>query len=172
MNWENRRQSRRLVDELLRTAETCPNGVPALADLSHADLPVGPDGRWLALQDRWLSLLTGHLGATLRATDGQPDGDRLDAVMAAWRDLAERQPTLRRLLDSSTVDTPAVRAAAHREARLLAMSAGLAAVGERPEQVAEVGSVFRCLLRQPAVRSTARIPLAWQQMRDDLATSV
>lgn len=149
MTWADRRRRRALVDELLRTADAGPD-VATLADLpAAADLP-GPEAIWLALQDRWLTLLTVRLGTTQPSADA----DRVDTVLAAWRALAADHPTLRHLLDATAdprLDTAAVRAAGHREARLLATAAGLSELAEHPTVRAEIGSTLHHLARRPAL---------------------
>lgn len=152
LTWADRRRRRRLVDELLRHADAHPD--TTLADLPASDLP-GPEAVWLALQDRWLTLLTARLGSTL----AHDDADQVDAVLAAWRDVAAAHPTLRRLLDTpddSRLDTAAVRSAAHREARLLAASAGLSDLAEHPAVRTGIGTALHHLARRPALAANPR----------------
>lgn len=168
---EDRRQRRRIVEEVLRAVEAKPGSEPTFADVPDMPATSTPDAVWLELQEHWTALLTGQLGWALCQADDDPTADRSDAVVQAWQTLAEQQPTLRRLLDSCTVDTPAMRAAAHREARLLATSARLATRAERPAATAEVGSVFRRLIRRTPRTRLSPVAVVRQHIREALATA-
>lgn len=171
MGWEERRDRRRIVEEVLRRVEANPEAAPSLDGIPGAQPPTGSDSVWLELQEHWIALLTGQLGWALCHADDNPNLDRSDAVVQAWQALAAQQPTLRRLLDSSTLDTPAMRAAAHREARLLANSAKSAVPAERPARTAETSSVFRRLIRRVPGRSLSPVPVVRKRIREALAAS-
>jgi hypothetical protein len=83
----------------------------------------------LALHYKWTLALTGQLGVALAQADRDPEADRVDAVLAAWRATAAEHDVLRRLLDAHA-DEPAMRTAIDGEQRLLALSAGLAELHE------------------------------------------
>ncbi|GAA2799194.1 hypothetical protein [Saccharopolyspora taberi] len=99
-----------------------------------------------ALQHKWLQLITGRIGVALSEVEDDPHGDRVEAVTAAWRTTATRNPVLRAVLDKH-LDEPGLRGALEREQRLLALATGLADHTEPADDIARVGAAFLRLLR-------------------------
>jgi|SRR5581483_5871114 len=101
------------------------------------------DKQFVELQRRWTRALSARLDQTLE------DADRpiADAVAAAWRELAEEQAPLRRVLDAAEPRCPALRVAMSAEFRLLALAAGVVCVDAPIQRAVRVGQAYRRLIR-------------------------
>ena len=101
------------------------------------------DEQLVALQRRWTRALSARLDQTLEYAD-QPI---VDAVAATWRELAEEQATLRRVLDVAELRCAALRAAMSTEFRQLALAAGVVGVDDPIQRSVRLGQSYRRLIR-------------------------
>jgi hypothetical protein len=122
-----------------------------------------PDERelLLALHHRWTQRLTARVELaelTNGNTDGDMDGDTVDAVGEAWRRTAEDNAALRALLDRHAAD-PALRPLVEAEHRTLARAAGLTERGDTPEEEASIGAAFVALQKTAPAPRPRRNPV-------------
>jgi hypothetical protein len=75
------------------------------------------------------------------------DQSIVDAVAATWRELAEEQATLRRVLDVAEPGCAALKAAMSTEFRQLALAAGVVGVDDPIHRAVRVGQAYRRLIR-------------------------
>lgn len=166
MSWQDFYQRRDVIDAVLRAARRDPAGPLPYTEIPGATA-VFPsrDDLLLALHYKWMQQLIGRIGLALGAIENDPDLDRVDAVVRAWRDLAVKEPVLCAVLDSHLVaESGPVRQAAEREQQLLALAAGLAETTETGDEVSRVGAAFLTLIRNaPAARPTRRRKLAFSR---------
>lgn len=149
MGWDDFYQRNAALDTVL-TREDRPLRVPdGFTDLDEV---------LLALQHRWSLRLAGRLELATLAAERDPDVDPVDAVVAAWRETAETDPDLRRVLDANA-DRPALRAALRTEQRMLARAAGLAEAGDGPDEQSAVGAALLALVRTGERPATRRNPV-------------
>lgn len=117
-----------------RPDATLPTDVPGVTETFRDDLDlVG------ALQLRWHARLTGALDRHLAEQPADPAA----AVRAAWTESAAALPGVRAILDAQALAgarevREALALAAHKEHAVLAMSAGIAVVGD--PQAAAIGA--------------------------------
>ena len=140
MSWSDYYRRRDVIDAVLASAgpiEEIFTGIPAAAEVFATT-----DELLLALDHKWTQQLTGRIGMALSE---ETDGDRVDAVSAAWRRTVAENPRLRRLLDDNAGGVLADATA--REHRMLALAAGLAEFNEPNEVLERVGGAFAALLR-------------------------
>lgn len=142
MSWDDYYRRRDAINEVLaHEAAELPDGVRGVfADREELAL---------ALQYKWSQALFGRVTVALSDAERTEDIDHVEAVAAAWRTTAARQPALRTLLDSYLADAgPEFRAAVHAEQRMIAHAAGLADAGEPAEETARIGAAFIALVRE------------------------
>lgn len=160
MSWADYYERRDAIDLVLAHAERHPGtGLPF--DGLDAVRAVFADREELALalQYKWSQVLMGRLGVALAQAEQTPDVDHVEAVAAAWRTAARKQPALRDLLDTHAADAAAGQAfheAQRAEQRMIAYAAGLAEVGEPAEESARIGAAFLALVRGTPARPTRR----------------
>jgi hypothetical protein len=149
MSWEDFYRRRDALDAAVRLAGRDPEGQLPFTQIPNAtEVFSGPAELLLALHYRWTMKLTGRLGMAVADAERDPSIDRVDAVMAAWRETAGEFPVLRRLLDAHADDHDgALRPAMAGEHRMLALAAGLADVGEDAEEVTRIGQALLALIR-------------------------
>ncbi|MFC0437322.1 hypothetical protein [Kutzneria buriramensis] len=144
MSWNDYYRRRDVIDAVLahpgaigETFTQVPDAAAVFADT---------DELLLALDHKWTQQLTARIGLALSEID-RPDteGDRVDAVSAAWRRAVAENPALRRILDENSGGVLADATA--REHRMLALAAGLAEFTEPNEVLERVGGAFAALLR-------------------------
>jgi len=114
----------------------------------------GEDEVLLALHHRWSLRLAGRVELAVTDVERDPGTDPVDAVGEAWRDAAEDNADLRRLLDEHA-EHAALREATKAEQALLARAAGLTDPADDADEQAAVGAAFLALLRT-GTRQTAR----------------
>ena len=139
MSWNDYYRRRDVIDAVLASTGTIEDAFTQAPDA--AAVFAGTDELLLALDHKWTQQLTARIGLALSDTEG----DRVDAVSAAWRRAVADSPTLRRLLDENSNGVLADAAA--REHRMLALAAGLAEFTEPNEVLERVGGAFAALLR-------------------------
>lgn len=155
MGWEDHYRRRDALNAVLEHAKRDP--AAGLPFTEVADVFATPADLLLALHYKWVMALTGRLGVALSEASGSPDLDPVDAVIAAWRATAAEHGELRQLLDAGADDHElAMRPAIEREQRLLALAAGLAEPGERPEEITRVGATLLALVRNAPERPARR----------------
>ncbi|QUQ67820.1 hypothetical protein [Kutzneria sp. CA-103260] len=139
MSWNDYYRRRDVIDAVLahpgaieETFTRVPDAAAVFADT---------DELLLALDHKWTRALTARIGLALSDTEG----DRVDAVSAAWRQAVAENPALRRLLDENSGGVLADATA--REHRMLALAAGLAEFDEPNDTLERVGGAFAALLR-------------------------
>jgi hypothetical protein len=140
MSWNDYYRRRDVIDAVLaspgpieETFTRVPDAAAVFADT---------DELLLALDHKWTQRLTARIGLAL---SDNTEGDRVDAVSAAWRQTVAENGALRRLLDENSGGVLADAAA--REHRMLALAAGLAEFDEPNELLERVGAAFAALLR-------------------------
>ncbi|GGM54279.1 hypothetical protein GCM10012275_26740 [Longimycelium tulufanense] len=102
-----------------------------------------------AMQYRWLLLLAPRIELALDQAARRPDLDRVGAVSGAWHELADAEPTLRRVLDQyAEVEEEGLRRPAAAEQRLLALAAGLVEPDEPAEDIVRIGAGFLAMVRE------------------------
>ncbi|MBV9846195.1 MAG: hypothetical protein JOZ47_14155 [Kutzneria sp.] len=154
MSWHDFHRRREVIDAVLAQADPDPTGttpIDTLLDRVPGGREVFADGArlLLALHHKWIQLLVGRIGLALCTVDTLPDGNRVEAVAAAWRRTAREHESLRRLLDANAGDISPVASTAS-ERRLLAVSAGLAELDEPTEVIDRIGLAFLTLLGSTA----------------------
>ena len=152
MSWNDFYQRQHAIQAVLEHAgrhpaeRLDPQEVPAAREL-FADT----GSLLLALHHKWTQLITGRIGVALDEADADPRGDRVQAVTAAWRATAARNPALRAVLDRH-LGEPQLGPSLEREQRMLALATGLAEHTEPAEEITRVGAAFLRLLRGTAER--------------------
>jgi hypothetical protein len=150
MSWANYYQRRDAIDRVLAQGADLP-----MHDEAVRAVFADRESLALALQYKWSQILMGHIAAALVDADRTPDIDQVEAVAAAWRTAARRQPALRALLDGHAADAgEEFRSALRAEQRMLAFAAGLAEPTEPANETARIGAAFLAL-----VQSTPRQPV-------------
>jgi len=144
MSWNDYYRRRDVIDAVLATRGTIEDAFTQAPDA--AAVFADTNELLLALDHKWTRALTARIGLALSdQVSADTDGDRVDAVSAAWRRAVAENPTLRRLLDENSNGVLADAAA--REHRMLALAAGLAEFTEPNEVLERVGGAFAALLR-------------------------
>src|SRR5882757_3777366 len=150
MSWANYYQRRDAIDKVLAQG----TGLP-LDDEAVRAVFTDRESLALALQYKWSQILMGHIAAALVDADHTPDIDQVEAVAAAWRTAARRQPALRALLEGHTAEAgDEFRSALRAEQRMVAFAAGLAEPTEPANETARIGAAFLGL-----VQGTPRRPV-------------
>ncbi|MFI9388773.1 hypothetical protein [Kutzneria sp. NPDC052558] len=139
MSWNDYYRRRDVIDAVLATAGPIEEAFTQVPDA--AAVFADTDELLLALDHKWTRALTARIGLALSDTEG----DRVDAVSAAWRRAVAENPALRRLLDENA--TGVLADATAREHRMLALAAGLAEFTEPNDVLERVGGAFAALLR-------------------------
>ena len=139
MSWNDYYRRRDVIDAVLAN----PGPIDEVFDRipEAATVFADTDELLLALDHKWTRALTARIGLAL----SDAEGDRVDAVSAAWRRTAAENPSLRRILDENTGGV--LTDAAAREHRMLALAAGLAEFAEPNDVLERVGGAFATLLR-------------------------
>ena len=139
MSWNDYYRRRDVIDAVLATAGPIEEILTQVPDA--AAVFADTDELLLALDHKWTRALTARIGLAL----SDAEGDRVDAVSAAWRQTVAENPALRRLLDENSGGVLADACA--REHRMLALAAGLAEFNEPNDVLERVGGAFAALLR-------------------------
>ena len=139
MSWNDYYRRRDVIDAVLATAGPIEEAFTRVPDA--AAVFATTDDLLLALDHKWTRALTARIGLALSDTEG----DRVDAVSAAWRQAVTENPALRRILDENSGGVLADAAA--REHRMLALAAGLGEFTEPNDVLERVGGAFAALLR-------------------------
>lgn len=139
MSWNDYYRRRDVIDAVLAVPGPIGEAFTQVPDA--AAVFADTDELLLALDHKWTRALTARIGLALTDTDG----DRVDAVSAAWRQTVAENPALRRVLDENSGGVLADAAA--REHRMLALAAGLAEFTEPNDVLERVGGAFAALLR-------------------------
>jgi len=139
MSWNDYYRRRDVIDAVLATEGAIEETFTRVPDATAVFADT--DELLLALDHKWTRALTARIGLALSDTEG----DRVDAVSAAWRQTVTENPALRRLLDENSGGVLADAAA--REHRMLALAAGLAEFTEPNDVLERVGGAFAALLR-------------------------
>jgi len=139
MSWNDYYRRRDVIDAVLAAAGPIEEAFTQVPDA--AAVFADTDELLLALDHKWTRALTARIGLAL----SDAEGDRVDAVSAAWRQAVAENPTLRRLLDENSSGVLADATA--REHRMLALATGLAEFTEPNEVLERVGGAFAALLR-------------------------
>lgn len=151
MGWESYHRRREALDAVIEHARRHPGGALPVAEVPQAVETFGDAGSLaLALQSRWMQILSGHVNVALEEVERAEHGlGQEEAVTRAWRRAAARHPALRRLLDEQRhTAEPELRAAFEREQRMLALTAGLATADEPVADITRIGAAYAALLRQ------------------------
>jgi len=156
MSWNDYYRRRDVMDAVLHEAGRDPAGPLPFTEVPGAAETFGTEtGLLLALHYRWQLLLEGRLRAEIRDVDeARDDGMHVDAVSRAWRAVAAEHATLRAVLDAGlNRHVPELLPVHQAEQRMLALTAGLATLGEPADEVTRIGAAFVALLRhRPAPR--------------------
>lgn len=158
MSWNDFHRRREAMNAALAQAERDPDGPLPFEDIPQVTAEFAdPEELLLAMQHKWTQLLTGKVGVALDEAEHDPHVDGVEAVVNSWRELAEQEPVLRRVLDRHGATAgDAMREAVEREQRLLALASGLAEPFEETAEVTRTGAAFAALLRSTPAPSTAR----------------
>jgi hypothetical protein len=160
VSWTDHHRRRKALDTVLARAAADPAAPLTAAGPDGADVSdvfADAEELLLALHYKWMQQLTGRVGVALAEAERAPDGDRADAVGRAWLATAQAQPVLRAVLDAHLDTTrPALRAAAEREQRMVALASGMAELTEPADQTAAIGAAFITLLRSAPTHTVAR----------------
>lgn len=148
MGWDDYYRRRDAINHVIANAGTELPTSPEFADREQLAL---------ALQYKWSQALLGRVTTALSDAERTEDIDHVEAVAAAWRSTAARQPKLRTLLDSYAPDAgPDFRAALRAEQRMIAHAAGLAETDEPADETARIGAAFIALVRGTPQRPIRR----------------
>lgn len=132
--WENyhRRAEalRHVVKDLDRSGSSTPPWDEDLA--ARFD---GPDDLLVALHDLWSRRLAARVDLALEIDEHGPE----ESVALAWREVADELSGVRRVLDQHD-DNPALSRSERQEHRMLAVSAGLATIGDPASRSAAAGA--------------------------------
>ena len=139
MSWNDYYRRRDVIDAVLASRGPIEEIFTQVPDA--AAVFATTDDLLLALDHKWTRALTARIGLALSDTEG----DRVDAVSAAWRQAVTENPALRRILDENSGGVLADAAA--REHRMLALAAGLGEFTEPNDVLERVGGAFAALLR-------------------------
>jgi len=155
MGWANYYQRRDAIDQVLTHAGQHPGAGLPMDEAAVRTVFADRESLALALQYKWSQILMGHIAAALVDADHTPDIDQVEAVAAAWRTAARRQPALRALLEGHTAEAgDEFRSALRAEQRMVAFAAGLAEPTEPANETARIGAAFLGL-----VQGTPRRPV-------------
>jgi hypothetical protein len=158
MSWSDFHRRREAMNAVLRQAEHDPDGPLPFEDMPQVTEEfANREELLLAMQHRWTQLLTGKVAVTLDEAEHDPHVDGVEAVAHGWRELAEQEPVLRRVLDVHGAHAgDALREAIDREQRMLALASGLAEPFEEIDEVTRTGAAYAALIRSTPQKSTAR----------------
>lgn len=149
MTWNDFYQRRHATEQAIDFARQHPDEPLDIERIPAAQAVFANTEELLAaLHYTWTQTLTGRIGVALADAEDDPHADRVQAVTRAWRQAAAEHPVLRRVLeDHAQHPSELLRRCFQREQRLLALSSGLADLGEPAEDIARIGSAFLRLLR-------------------------
>jgi hypothetical protein len=154
MSWAHFYERRDALDLVLAHARRHPGtGLPHDGFDAVRSVFADREDLALALQYKWSQALTGRIAVALTDAERTPDVDHVEAVAAAWRTAASKQPALRELLDTYAADPDAGQAfrdAVRSEQRMVAFAAGLAEPGEPTADATRIGAAFLALVRPVA----------------------
>jgi hypothetical protein len=138
MGWNDYYRRRDVIDAVLAVPGTIDQIFARVPDAAAVFADTGE--LLLALDHKWTQQLTARIGLAL----SDAEGDRVDAVAAAWRQAVAENAALRRILDENAAALPEATA---REHRMLALAAGLGEFTEPDDVLERVGAAFAALLR-------------------------
>ncbi|HEX5861286.1 MAG TPA: hypothetical protein VFY58_05560 [Nocardioides sp.] len=121
---------RQVIADLDRSGSSTPPWDDELAALFD-----GPDDLLVALHDLWSRRLAARVDLALEIDEHGPE----ESVALAWREVADELSGVRRVLDQHG-DNPALQRSGRQEHRMLAVSAGLATIGDPASRSAAVGA--------------------------------
>jgi hypothetical protein len=121
---------RQVVTDLDRSGSSTPHWDDELAAV-FADR----DDLLVALHDLWTRRLAARVDLAMEIDEHGPQ----ESVALAWREVADELPGVRRVLDAQA-DNPALRRSDRAEHRMLAISAGLATMGDPSSRSAAAGA--------------------------------
>ncbi|HEY3608570.1 MAG TPA: hypothetical protein VGL06_13765 [Pseudonocardiaceae bacterium] len=172
MGWANHYQRRDVINQVLTHAGQHPGAGLPMDDAAVRAVFADQESLALALQYKWSQILMGHIAAALVDVGSLADADQVEAVAAAWRTAARRQPALRDLLERHTAEAgPEFRRALRAEQRMVAFAAGLAEPGEPADETARIGAAFLGLVRGPGHRPVNRRTNPMEQLFRRLVAS-
>lgn len=121
---------RRVIADLDRSGSSTPPWDDELAALFDS-----PDDLLVALHDLWSRRLAARVDLALEIDEHGPE----ESVALAWREVADELSGVRGVLDRHQ-DNPALRRSDRQEHRMLAVSAGLATIGDPASRSAAIGA--------------------------------
>jgi hypothetical protein len=102
-----------------------------------------PDDLLVALHDVWTRRLAGRVDLALEIDEHESP----ESVALAWREVADELAGVRRVLDRQA-DHPALRHSRRQEHRMLAVSAGVATIGDPTSHSAAAGERLVARIRE------------------------
>lgn len=123
--WQTYHQKAATVRDLLARLDASDGELPW--DTATAEVFADQSDLLRELHQVWTRRLSARVDQALETGHGGP----VDSVTAAWRELADEMPGLRRVLDSHE-GHPALQHSVRTERRLLAVAAGLATLDDPP----------------------------------------
>jgi AcrR family transcriptional regulator len=173
MSWNDFYRRRAAMNAVLAQVERDPDGPLPFEDIPQVTEEfANREELLLAMQHRWMQLLTGKVAIALDEAEHDPLADGVEAVAAGWRELAAQEPVLRRLLDRHGAQAgDALREAIDREQRMLALASGLSEPFEEIDEVTRTGAAYASLIHSTPQRSTARRENSFERLLGRLIPS-
>jgi len=173
MSWNDFYRRREAINAVLAQAKRDPGGPLPFEDVPQVTEEFANRAELLlAIQHRWTQLLTGKLAVALDEAEHDPRVDGVQAVADSWRELAEQEPVLRRVLDVHGPDAEdALGEANDREHRMLALASGLAEPLEECGEVNRIGAAYASLIRSTPRQSTSRRKNSFERLLGRLIPS-